>query len=91
MVKKRDVAFVRSDDFETIDEELTAAMSGLDAANDRVLTLLDGERAAAEEDAAEEETAEEGAAQPAGPVDAPPPPKTDTKQDAPNAQRVEEH
>jgi len=34
------ITFIHSDDFESVDEELTEAMGELDQANDRVLELL---------------------------------------------------
>ncbi|HPO15493.1 MAG TPA: hypothetical protein PLI09_18770 [Candidatus Hydrogenedentes bacterium] len=43
MSGKEKVSFVRSKDFESIDDELTEALNGLDEANDRILKLLETE------------------------------------------------
>ncbi len=60
MSPKEKVHFIRSTDFEAVDEELSEAMSGLDEANSRILELLNsetapesGEEAAPDEPAAE--------------------------------------
>lgn len=43
MSGKEKVSFVRSKDFESIDDELTEALNGLDEANDRILKILESE------------------------------------------------
>ena len=43
MASKDKVAFVRTKEFESIDEELSAALSQLDESNQRIATLLETE------------------------------------------------
>ena len=61
MAAKESVNFKRSEDFESIDDELTEALSALDEANVRVLDLLETEShtpISAEENAPSQEDGE---------------------------------
>lgn len=60
MAKKEKVEIVRSEEFETVDQELADAMALLDQVNARVIDLLESERPPAVVDGAESAGAPEG-------------------------------
>lgn len=43
MANKEKVNFIRSNDFESVDEELTAALNQLENANERIVQLLESQ------------------------------------------------
>ena len=43
MANKGKVAFIRTTDFESVDEELTAALNRLEDANERIVQLLESQ------------------------------------------------
>lgn len=61
MSAKEKISFVRSKEFETIDEELNSALDQLDQVNQRIVDLLSTEPAPVPGAMPEEEPAEEGA------------------------------
>ncbi len=58
MAGKEKIAFVRSKDFESIEDDLTEALNGLEEANDRILKLLETEKPPVAIDSAPAESSE---------------------------------
>lgn len=71
MAGKEKISFVRSKDFETIDDDLTEALNGLEEANDRILKLLETEKPPVLIDSSSEEAADSSAQEAAPAAGAP--------------------
>ncbi len=60
MPKKDKISFLHSDDFESIDDELTAAMSRLEETNERIVSLLESDTTTIQEEDAPDGTGDDG-------------------------------